>query len=129
MDGLHDTMEQILQDILLIGGAIMALWYGLKRIYTTARSIEELLALSKTDTKERALIAETLSAHIRDEEKKDYEQSRVITALASDVSEIAKEVRPNGGSSMKDQLTRLIDEQSSIKERMAAFDQWKRDNE
>lgn len=109
------TIDKILQSvanhILLYGGALMAVFYGLKRVYKLAKNVDMILDNS---TKNMAAI-------------KTAEES--MRTLKTEMAEITREVRPNGGSSMKDQLTNLIKDIGNIKERLGPLEQWKKDIE
>lgn len=129
MNDIHGWIKTILEDILLVGGALMAVFYGLRRIYCGARNIEKLLEYNEEDKKERLDISTRLKDHILSEEIRDQNRDKQLIELMGDVKEITREIRPNGGSSMKDQIGTLVTEQGHIKERMAGFEQWKKDRE
>lgn len=65
-----------------MGAAIMALWYGVRRSYRAVRSVEKILEAVETN------------------------QLHVKTAL-EELAEIKREVKPNGGSSLKDAVNRI----------------------
>jgi hypothetical protein len=65
-----------------VGAAIMAMWYGIRRGYRAVRAVERIL------------------------EAVESNQLHVQTAL-KELSEIRKEVKPNGGSSLKDAVNRI----------------------
>jgi hypothetical protein len=96
----------------------MALGYGLKRVYNTAKSVDELLTLSKTSARERVEIANALAAQSAREDARDAQ----LADLTNKVNTIFREVLPNGGSSMKDVVN-----QTNL--RVAVLEQWQRDHE
>lgn len=118
----NEFMNRIAEHIILWGGAMTALFIGLKRIYKVAKNIDNLV----TYTEERRVtddkIAKELSNHIEQVNAYNSKRDKVITGLVNDVKEITREIRPNGGSSMKDQLT-------SISRDVAVLQQWKKDSE
>lgn len=133
-DTFNGTFTGILRGILLLGGVLSVLWYGIRRIYNGAKSIEEVLALvksAKTDREEEAAkrleLNRTLCSHIADEEERDRSRALAFQELADNVRDIAREIRPNGGSSMKDQLTALTERQNDLRVDVAALKQWKDD--
>ena len=82
------------------GAAIMALFYGIRRSYRAVRAIEEILE----GVRENAVKAEIAV--------------QTTEALARAVEDIRKEVRPNGGSSLKDTVNR-IDRRVAVLEAIA----------
>lgn len=103
-DGVHETVQEILQDIILIGGVIMSLWYGLTRIYKTARSVEKILEFSTEEKANREKLAAKVEATIETENARHDKRDVQLAQVAADLAEITREIRPNGGSSMKDVL-------------------------
>ena len=109
MDLSYQSAKSAAETIVLVGAAFMALAYGFKRIYRVARNVEELLSQSAKQQVQRAEIAKALERHIADHDARFAE-------LRHDVAEVVREVRPNGGSSMKDVL-------NCISARVAALEQ------
>ena len=101
---IDSALKEIAEHVILFGGAFMALLYGIKRIYTTAKNVEKILENSNVN-------------------------STTIANLQAAVSTITREITPNGGSSMKDQLTKVSNDIGNIKERLATVEQWKKDIE
>lgn len=99
---LDDLFHRFAESVVLYGAAIMAIWYGLKRVYNVAKNID------------------IVTDYVTERKKKDKENDALITRLAMEVS-------PNGGSSMKDTLTRVSSMVSEINGRMTALEQWKKD--
>ena len=96
-----------LEDIVLGGTAFMAVFYGIRRIYRSAKNIDDLLSHAKSEAERSAVLATDLKAHIDGEDARDLIRDQQITTLLADVSDIAREIRPNGGSSMKDVLNNV----------------------
>lgn len=156
----HTTMEllkTIAEDIVLFGGAAMAIYYGIKRMYTTARNVEKLVEKAETTEKSNAdyrlqlkkdldvsasardAKLETLSAnidsigaslkdHIATEEARDFARDAQLVQITDHVDEMVKEMRPNGGSSMKDILNKASQKVDEVHTRVAVLEQWKDDN-
>jgi hypothetical protein len=158
---IMDILKTIAEDIVIFGGAAMALFVGVKRIYTTARNVEKLVDKSdSTDQKnmeyrqqikddlqnshkleeERHVLqdkkidgvtnhihelAEHLRAHIMQEEERDLIRDKQLIRLTDHIDEIVAEMRPNGGSSMKDILTKTSSAVSEINTRVAVIEEWK----
>jgi hypothetical protein len=115
-------MNKIAEHVILWGGALTALFIGLKRMYKVAKNIDNLVTYTEerkvTDNK----IATDLADHMKAVKEYNDKRDKVMSSLTSDIKEITREIRPNGGSSMKDQLT-------SIARDVAVLQQWKRDIE
>lgn len=128
LETIQESMKQIAENIIILGGAFMAVLYGLKRIYNTARSVEQILQHTVTEKEHRDSIAQELKIHIKMEEDRDAIRDKQFLQIGQDLEEITREIRPNGGSSMKDQINKLVLDQSDVKERLASLEQWKKDN-
>lgn len=118
MELSYHSAKSAMEGLLLVGAAIMALGYGLKRVYNTAKSVDELLTLSKTSARERVEIANALAAQSAREDARDHQ----MADLTNKVNTIFREVLPNGGSSMKDVVN-----QTNL--RVAVLEQWQKDHE
>ena len=125
----HDNVVVILQDILIVGGAMTALGYGLKRIYNTARSVEKILEFTVTEKKRREELALELHTHMTAQRERDDTRNAELQELVATVREISREVRPNGGSSMKDVLNHTAEKVSDIHTRVSVLEEWKRHEE
>jgi hypothetical protein len=110
-------IEQILKWILLVGGAMTAVGYGIRRVYRAARNIDTLVTLANDSQKERAALAEAL----RNRDDK-------FNAISSKVDTILREVLPDGGSSMKDVVNQTNARVHDIHARVAVLEQWKEDH-
>ena len=104
----------------------MALVYGIKRIYQTARSVEEILKFTVDEKRNREALANDLKLHITAEDNRDRIRDQQILELVNTVREIGREVRPNGGSSMKDVLNHTAERVSDIQTRVSVLEEWKR---
>lgn len=118
----HDLVRSVAQDIVIFGGSIMAIAYGLRRVYRMARNVETLLETSAKDANERKTISDNLAAHIAQEEARDARMDETVRALMNGQNEILREIRPNGGSSIKDVV-------NSVQRDVAVLKQWKEDTQ
>jgi hypothetical protein len=122
----HTTVDGLLQEILLLGAAMTAIWIGVKRVYSVARSVEKILEFSIDQQRKHDQIAKELEAHVVMEESRDLRRDQQIAELVSTVREIGREVRPNGGSSMKDVLNHTAERVGDIHSRVSVLEEWKR---
>lgn len=109
LDNTYQTLREASESIALVGGAIMALAYGIRRIYRTAHNVQ--LLVERSDATQKFIAEQTLHNAKRDAETAE---------LARDVADIVREIRPNGGSSIKDQVNKIATE-------VAVLKQWKQD--
>jgi hypothetical protein len=122
----HNYMTVLIQDILIIGALVTAIGVGLKRVYKMARSVEKILEFNISEKEARERVAADLLAHIRSEELREKEVDQQLAEMASTIREIGREVRPNGGSSMKDVLNHTAERVGDIQTRVAVLEEWKR---
>jgi hypothetical protein len=163
MDFPMDILKSIAEDIVLFGGAAMALFYGLKRMYTTARNVEKLVEksdkIAELNDQHRAQIKKDLDAHtqleserhssrdaklsilsdsvsaltgelkahVKMEEERDMIRDVQLAKITDNMNEIVVEMRPNGGSSMKDILNSTNKKVGEVHTRVAVLEQWKND--
>lgn len=166
MTGLEFT-SQLAQSIILYGSAIMALAYGIKRVYILARNVEKLLEASSTNQEliKKAVessarthqefcnhssqqtrynevrdqqmkqvatdvnnLINDLKAHIVIEEHGDKVRDTQLVELSDHMVEIIAEIRPNGGSSMKDLIQSTSKGVENIKVRVDALENWRKKN-
>jgi hypothetical protein len=152
-----ELLKTIAEDIVLFGGAVMAILYGLKRVYGVARNVEKLVEKSEateksnneyrlqlkedleSQTKSRDeklenltnnldMLSSSLNEHIKVEEARDYARDTQLIKITEYVDEMVKEMRPNGGSSMKDILNKASQKVDEVHTRVAVLEQWKDDN-
>lgn len=109
-------IEQVLKAVLLVGGAVMALAYGARRVYRVARNIDTLVTLASDSKTDRAALAKALA-----------EKDEKFNALSAKVDTILREVLPNGGSSMKDVVNQTNARVHDIHARVSVLEQWKED--
>lgn len=122
----HDNVVVLVQDILLIGSLMTAIGYGLRRVYNTARSVEKILEFTVTEKQRREDLAKDLATHIAAQHERDQARNSQIQELVATVREISREVRPNGGSSMKDVLNQTAEKIGEIHTRVSVLEEWKR---
>jgi len=122
----HGTFIEVLEELLLLGATVSAIGYGIKRIYNTARAVEKILEFTVSEKASREKLATELKAHIDMEDNRDRLRDRQIIELVDTVREIGREIRPNGGSSMKDVLNRTASNVSDIHTRVSVLEEWKR---
>ena len=103
-----------------------AIFYGLKRIYNTARGVEEILEFSVSEKVVRQELSLDLKNHIKMEHDRDQIRDKQLIELVANISEITREMRPNGGSSMKDVVNKTADKVGDIHTRVAVLEEWKR---
>lgn len=122
----HDTVLGAFETIILVGGVMTAIGLGIKRIYNVARSVEKILEFTIEERKQREAVAANLADHIRTEEQRDEQLDKQILQMAATIQEIGREVRPNGGSSMKDVLNHTAERVGDIHSRVSVLEEWKR---
>jgi biopolymer transport protein ExbB/TolQ len=122
MGDWHDFAQSILEDILLVGAGIMAIWYGLRRIYNTARSVEKILEFTQQEKERREEVARELQEHMKKEEDRAHLADSRFSELASDLREITREIRPNGGTSMKDVINQTNERVHELHTRLSILE-------
>lgn len=110
----------------IAGGALVALWRGIRSIYRMARRVEEIFDHAQLESIEREKLAKDLRAHVQMEEARDSIRDKQFVNIVQDLNEITKEIRPNGGSSLKDDVTATRRDVGEIKTRVAVLEEWKR---
>lgn len=128
-DWFHNSVIETFEGILLLGALMTAIGVGLKRVYTMARGVEKILEFNKIEKEAREAVAKDLLHHIQGEDARDVIRDKQIAELVSTVREISREVRPNGGSSMKDVLNSTNLVVHEMQTRMAVIEEWKRHEE
>lgn len=125
----HDLVRSVAQDIVIFGGSLMAIAYGLRRVYRMARNVETIMKMNEKiaetaeeDAVARKEIADSLVTHIALEEAREKAVDEAIRGLIQGQNEILREVRPNGGSSIKDVV-------NSVQRDVAVLKQWKDDTQ
>jgi hypothetical protein len=109
-------IEYFLKAILLVGAVIMAVGYGIRRVYRVARNVDTLVTLAGDSKADRAALEKALA-----------EKDEKFNVLAAKVDTILREVLPNGGSSMKDVVNQTNSRVHDIHARVAVLEQWKQD--
>jgi hypothetical protein len=90
---LSETVHVIAENIVLLGGATMALFYGLKRVYTTARNVEKLVESSEKTAKAQEDVRTELLTHTRIEDERDNKRDDRANRLEKSLEELAADLR------------------------------------
>lgn len=124
MDGQwwHNAFVAAMEWIVLFGTAIMAIAYGLRRVYTMARGVEKILEFTVTEKAEREKLAADLKSHIESQAVYRREYEHQIGEVVDTIREISRETRPNGGSSMKDVVNQTAAHLHQIDTRVAVLE-------
>jgi hypothetical protein len=128
-DILWDSTLAAVKGILLIGAAMTAIGLGIRRVYSVARSVEKILEFTVTEKKEREKLADALNAHMIAEDARDEKRDHQIIELVNNMREVSREIRPNGGSSMKDVVNNTNKVVNEMHTRVAVLEEWKRHEE
>lgn len=125
---VFDTHEwsEIAGILAVAGAALVALWKGIRCIYQMARKVEAIFEHAQVESVEREKLAKDLRAHVQMEEDRDSIRDRQFINIVNDLNEITREIRPNGGSSLKDDVTATRRDVGEIKTRVAVLEEWKR---
>ncbi len=133
MNGLSEVVVDhtlfIVKAIVLVGAAMTAIGLGIKRIYGMARGVEKILEFTVTEKKEREKLAADLSAHMIAEDLRDEKRDHQIIELVDNMREVSREIRPDGGSSMKDVVNNTNKIVNEMQTRVAVIEEWKRHEE
>lgn len=91
------TLEVIAENIVLFGGAFMAILYGIRRIYSTARNVEKLVENSSKVREEaaahRAAIKSDLDSNAKLETERFHSRDEKIGVLTNGLDQLANELR------------------------------------
>lgn len=128
-DVIFDTSVVVFKYILLVGAAMTAIGLGIKRVYSMARGVEKIVDFTVSEKKRREELAKELHDHMAAQRLVDEKRSKEIHELVATVREISREVRPNGGSSMKDVLNHTAKKVNEIHTRVSVLEEWKRNEE
>jgi len=90
---LTETIKTIAENIVLFGGAAMGIYYGLKRVYTTARNVEKLVDSSEKTVKAQEIARTELQSHTRLQEQRDAERDARSNRLEKSLEELAADLR------------------------------------
>lgn len=121
----HNNFVVVVQDLLLIGALMTAIAIGFKRVYNMARGVEKILEFNTSEKTAREAVAADLLHHIQSEEERDVSRDKQIQELVMTVREISREIRPNGGSSMKDVVNNTNKVVNEMQTRVAVIEEWK----
>jgi hypothetical protein len=129
-----ELIKSAAETIVSYGGAIGVITLGLRYVYKMARNVEKLVDSADENKKSQECIRQELKEHIdlemkRDalRDEKDAERDIVDEHMKGQIAEIVKEIRPNGGSSMKDVLNATKEQMNEVHTRVAVLEQWKTD--
>jgi hypothetical protein len=125
---LSETFKHTAETIILYGAAFMALLYGLKRVYTLARNVEKLVENSAKNEIGVANLYNELRTHIATEEAGDNVRDKQLIQLTDHIIEIVAEMRPNGGTSMKDLIQNTSKAVNEVNTRVGTLEQWRKVN-
>ncbi len=128
MDLVPEVVKAIAENIVLFGAAAMGIFYGVKRVYTTARNVEKLIESADRNKDSLATLGNELRAHVKMEEDRDLIRDQQLIQLTDHMEEVVSEMRPNGGSSMKDILTKASSKVDEVHTRLSVIEQWKNDH-
>lgn len=102
-----------------IGAGLVAVWKIIKGVYKMARRVEDIAEFTVTEKHAREQLDKALRRHIDREDKRDEHRDIQLQKMEDNLDEIMREVRPNGGSSLKD----LVQQTNT---RVAVLEEWKR---
>ena len=164
MDFPAEMIKTIAEDIVLFGGAAMAIFYGIKRMYGVARNVEKLVESAEDQKRSTATavtasaeirkdlqdhvtmenerdakrdnkfdllansvtaLSNDLRAHVKVEEDRDVIRDKQLIQLTDHMDEVISEMRPNGGSSMKDIMNKTAMKVSEVHTRVSVLEEWK----
>lgn len=122
----HNAFVATIEWILLLGAVMTAIGIGLKRIYSMARGVEKIVEFTVIEKAERERLALELKAHIDKQDIRNQNHDRQIIELVDNMREVSREIRPNGGSSMKDVVNNTNKIVNEMHTRVAVLEEWKR---
>lgn len=96
------------------------LWVILRNAYKLIRNVEKLVESSEKNEKAHESITTELRGHIKMEEDRDAIRDEQMKTIVT-------EMRPNGGSSMKDVVNATAHKIDEVHTRVAVLEQWKED--
>ena len=128
-DMFFDTSVFVLKGILLVGAAMTAIGLGIRRVYSMARGVEKIVDFTVLEKQRREDLAKELASHMAAQHQHNEARDSQIQELVATVREISREVRPNGGSSMKDVLNSTAGKVGEIHTRVSVLEEWKRHEE
>lgn len=90
---LPDTFKIIAENVVLFGGALMGIYYGIKRVYTTARNVEKLVENSEKNSKSQEAVRTELLSHTQLETERDSKRDERANRLEKSLEELAADLR------------------------------------
>lgn len=95
---MPEVIEHMVMIAALVGATIGVLKWG----YHLYHSMETVVEFTKDQKILNERLADDMSGHIEMEEARDRERDIYFAELQANVREITREIRPNGGTSIKD---------------------------
>ena len=80
---------------------------GLVKVYKMARNVEKIFEYTVESRASNEKVAKDLLDHITAQSVADRQRDTILHDMQSNIQEITREIRPNGGSSIKDTVTRI----------------------
>lgn len=99
---LGGSVQDAMEHLLLLAGLLGVIAGVLKWGYRIYHNMEHVVEFTVEQKKLNERLAEDLGGHIEMEEARDRERDIYFAELQANVREITREIRPNGGSSIKD---------------------------
>lgn len=90
---LSETIKSVAENIVLFGGAAMGLYYGVRRVYTTARNVEKLVESSEKNTIQQKTVQDELVAHTKLEDERNHKRDQKMETLSKSLEELAADLR------------------------------------
>jgi hypothetical protein len=109
-------LKLIAENIILVGGALGAIGWGVRHIYTVARNVEKLVESSEKSTEEQAKISEKLAKHsddlarhIQEQQQNDHKRDDTLKDLGQGFSSLRHDL--HGHTAMEEKRDLIRDEQ------------------
>jgi len=77
------------------------------KVYKMARNVEKIFEYTVENRAENEAIKQALVSHTHEQTQRDGQRDMILQEMKDNVEEITREIRPNGGSSIKDTVTRI----------------------
>lgn len=123
LDEIFDGALHVSRDLIVLAGGLGIIGAVIYRAYKAARTIEKIFENSEDEKKAREKLASDLKSHIEMEESRDTIRDQQFLGIVSDLKEITREIRPNGGSSIKDVINETRDMVSQHGSRIAVLEE------
>jgi hypothetical protein len=103
----HSAVVDFMQDIAMVGAGIGVVGAGIMKVYKMARNVEKIFEYTVENRAENEAIKQALVTHTNEQTHRDSQRDMILQEVKDNVQEITREIRPNGGSSIKDTVTRI----------------------